>query len=352
MSHQNSNVYRTNNEQIFLINILNTMYNDNLVQINNLQESNSQIRNLLVQILTNGTAQRLFVGNNSPSSQQHSPQHQRNRGNSISERRPRENGITSEEYRNPRLYQQQAGRRLSVNTQPQFFDFIGEYNVPLATLPLNMRRGSSSDPQTVDIGQLIQSFLQPIEVRPTPAQIETATRRVQYCDIVSPQNTSCPISMEEFGDNDVVTVIRHCSHIFNTEQITNWFTSNCRCPVCRYDIREYNSNVSSEFYQSQPTVDVSFNAGLERSEEQGTEEIQPPRQTNSLYESLRSDIIHLYNNRNYREDSRPAQNFSGNNNPLDAYVNRLLNIDISGNNPSNTETVNLVVSNILNMINR
>ena len=24
-------------------------------------------------------------------------------------------------------------------------------------------------------------------------------------------------------------------------EIHNWFSSNCRCPVCRYDIREYRS---------------------------------------------------------------------------------------------------------------
>jgi hypothetical protein len=26
--------------------------------------------------------------------------------------------------------------------------------------------------------------------------------------------------------------------------------SHCNCPVCRYDIRDYNSNASSEFFQS------------------------------------------------------------------------------------------------------
>ena len=47
-----------NNETLFLVNILNTMYNDNLRQINNLtstlsnlNNSNNQIRDLLVQLL-------------------------------------------------------------------------------------------------------------------------------------------------------------------------------------------------------------------------------------------------------------------------------------------------------------
>jgi hypothetical protein len=46
--------------------------------------------------------------------------------------------------------------------------------------------------------------------------------------------------MDDFNDNDMVTVIRHCGHTFHTENIMNWFRSNSRCPVCRYDIRDYN----------------------------------------------------------------------------------------------------------------
>jgi hypothetical protein len=45
-------------------------------------------------------------------------------------------------------------------------------------------------------------------------------------------------------------VIRFCGHIFNTEQLNTWFRSNCRCPVCRYDIRRYNTTASSEFFNS------------------------------------------------------------------------------------------------------
>ena len=42
----------------------------------------------------------------------------------------------------------------------------------------------------------------------------------------------------------MVTVIRFCGHIFSTGSLNTWFTTNCRCPVCRYDIRNYNSNNS------------------------------------------------------------------------------------------------------------
>ena len=56
MSNSSSS-YDLNNEQLLLINILNTMYNDNIRQIYNcndtislLNQTNTQIRNLLFQI--------------------------------------------------------------------------------------------------------------------------------------------------------------------------------------------------------------------------------------------------------------------------------------------------------------
>ena len=68
--------------------------------------------------------------------------------------------------------------------------------------------------------------------------------------------------MDDFNDNDMVTVIRHCGHIFHTEHLMNWFRSNCRCPVCRYDIRDYN-NTSSEYFNSPGTTIDSSNNNLE-----------------------------------------------------------------------------------------
>ena len=86
---------------------------------------------------------------------------------------------------------------------------------------------------------LFYNFWDPIEIYPTQTQIETATRIVRFGDIVSPLNTSCPISLEPFNENSHVSVIRYCNHIFNRNDLNLWFNSNCRCPVCRYDIREY-----------------------------------------------------------------------------------------------------------------
>jgi hypothetical protein len=90
----------------------------------------------------------------------------------------------------------------------------------------------------------LSSFFDPVSVFPSSIQLDRALRQVYYRDIVSPLNNSCPISLERFTDDETVTVIRHCNHIFRSDEINNWFRSSCRCPVCRYDIRgSYTSDL-------------------------------------------------------------------------------------------------------------
>ena len=84
---------------------------------------------------------------------------------------------------------------------------------------------------------LLESFMEPVEIRPTQEQIDSATMRVKYGEISRPGNTTCPISLDTFLDEDDVIVIRHCGHIFKPTEFDTWFSSNCRCPTCRYDIR-------------------------------------------------------------------------------------------------------------------
>jgi len=103
------------------------------------------------------------------------------------------------------------------------------------------------------ITNMISNFLEPIEIYPTLSQIESATRVARYGDIVSPLNTACPISLENFNEDDRVLIIRHCNHIFSNNSLISWFRSNCRCPVCRYDIRNYPSEYPNN------TTDISGN---------------------------------------------------------------------------------------------
>jgi len=76
-------------------------------------------------------------------------------------------------------------------------------------------------------------------VRPTERQITDATQLINYSENETYNNTSCPITMEEFDDGEQICQIKHCGHNFREDALRNWFRTNVRCPVCRYDIRDY-----------------------------------------------------------------------------------------------------------------
>jgi hypothetical protein len=96
----------------------------------------------------------------------------------------------------------------------------------------------------------------PVIVRPTDEQIQNASVLIRYGDIENPNAEYCPISLDEFNDDDQVRQIIHCGHIFHPTQFQRWFESNTRCPICRYDIRNYvpssrnTNNESQEQTQS------------------------------------------------------------------------------------------------------
>jgi len=191
------------NEYTEIINILNNMYNDNNRQIQSLTESNNEIRNILTNILYSNNSIR-----------------QNNNTNiNLFNRLINDMGINSRFFNTPNIVDNQI------------------YNIFNTT----QYRTTNLTPST----NWVQNFFEPVEIYPTQTQIEIATRRVMYNDIISPVNVSCPITLEPFNDNDIVTLIRHCGHIFNSENLNTWFRSNSKCPVCRYDIRNYNANSSS-----------------------------------------------------------------------------------------------------------
>ena len=173
-----------------LVNTLMNMYSSNARQIENLQQANIGIRNDITTIL-------LRIINNNNNNNTHSNNHNNNSSHS-------NNNSNS--------------RRLRSHDNNQRENISSTFN------------------------SVFQSFFEPIQIFPTPTQIENAVRIARFSDIVRPINNSCPIILERFNDNDNVSVIRNCNHIFNTSALNSWFTSNCRCPVCRYDIRNYNAS--------------------------------------------------------------------------------------------------------------
>ena len=233
----NMNNMNISNEHLLLINILNTMYNDNNRQIQNLNNQNNQIISIITDILHVPSSNNRQNNNNHNSNRRQNSREQGNRQNN------RNNNFGSI-FLNNRQYIIDDVQRLDLPSQ---FPSVAGTGIE-GRLCGNYRdaasRGAARD-AVGNLADLYQRFFDPVVIYPTASQIETATRRVLYRDIVTPINSSCPISMENFNDNETVTIIRQCGHIFNNDELATWFQSNCRCPVCRYDIRNFNRNISS-----------------------------------------------------------------------------------------------------------
>lgn len=119
-----------------------------------------------------------------------------------------------------------------------------------------------------DITNFLTTFLNSsVTVRPSQEQINNASRLVRYSDISNPNSTSCVISLEPFESNDNVIQLHHCGHIFFPDQFNQWFSNHVRCPVCRHDIRNYNTTNtnttntinSTNTVESPLTLDLSNN---------------------------------------------------------------------------------------------
>ena len=138
-------------------------------------------------------------------------------------------------------------RRNRDSEQNIFYDYNNPINPSiyldnLANYRNQFRNRSSSPLLSSDMSGLLSNFLNStVIVRPTNQQIENASRLVSYGEIQNPNSEACPISLERFNPNDEVRQINHCGHIFLPNEFNEWFHTNVRCPVCRYDIRNGNT---------------------------------------------------------------------------------------------------------------
>ena len=258
----NTNNMNISNEHLLLINILNTMYNDNNRQIQNLADQNNQIISIITDILHVPSS-----SNNQNTNRQQNTNRRQNNRDQGNRQNNRNNNLGSI-FLNSRQYiiddiqrvnllssfPSLAGTGIEGRLCGNYRDAVAEEDAVRTTARDAASRGAAAREAAGNLADLYQRFFDPVVIYPTASQIETATRRVLYRDIVTPINSSCPISMDNFNDNETVTIIRQCGHIFNSDELTTWFQSNCRCPVCRYDIRNFNRNTYSSNNQERNTA--------------------------------------------------------------------------------------------------
>ena len=98
----------------------------------------------------------------------------------------------------------------------------------------------------------------------TREEIATATRTYGYtADLALHRDSSanvCPISLDQFQVGDVVCEIVGCGHIFKRPSLMNWLRRNSRCPVCRYELRDFLDRQSESSVANNTDVsDISQN---------------------------------------------------------------------------------------------
>jgi len=143
-----------------------------------------------------------------------------------------------------------------------------------------------------------ENTLQDVIVRPTQEQIANATEIVNFDESSSNNNTNCPITLEPFITGEQVCRIKHCSHLFKQSALNNWFRRNVRCPVCRYDIREYiNEDEEETIEESEYSeiVEELLNESIQR-ESQSQNQNQNQTNHNSFTRNLTSAIRGFINN--------------------------------------------------------
>ena len=139
-------------------------------------------------------------------------------------------------------------------------------------------------------------FLQPVAILPSQEQINNAIRVVRYSTINEPLNNTCPITTETFENDQDVTQIIYCGHVFTTQPLLNWFQSSVRCPLCRYDIRNYSVNERNRYDSRAGEHDATNrDVGNQSSTQEQSESNNPYHRNNSsslstIYSTSSSEI--------------------------------------------------------------
>jgi len=82
-----------------------------------------------------------------------------------------------------------------------------------------------------------ETHYEDVIVTPSTDQVRRATDIFSF--MPTSTETVCPITQEPIERGEEVCRIIHCGHLFKHSAIRSWFQRNVRCPVCRYDIREF-----------------------------------------------------------------------------------------------------------------
>ena len=99
-------------------------------------------------------------------------------------------------------------------------------------------------------------------------------------------------TLDEFNEGDILCRIIKCQHTFREPAIKNWFRTNVRCPVCRFDIRDYVEEEQEEIERHvQAPVQVHAPVQVQAQDENIIRPIQSNNQ--NLSNTITSNIANI-----------------------------------------------------------
>jgi len=131
---------------------------------------------------------------------------------------------------------------------------------------------------------------------PSSADINHATREVLFSTLENPINNVCPISRENFTEDQTVIQIIHCGHIFSRDDLRTWLLSSAHCPMCRYDIRNYRTRINAVRERRRQSAPSSNNVTETNMNNQSVSSTQAMDQITNL---ISNDILHQIGSNNY-----------------------------------------------------
>ena len=316
------------NDSIFrnLSNNMNSNLNSNL-------NSNNMNSNLNSNLNSNNNS----YNNNNNNNYSNNNTYSNNNNDSIfSNLRPRSrsninNFNTRTNYRTTQRQQQQqqqqeqrqshrASRSYNTRNHEDLDVNFNEYNL-FSPFTRNTGLFSNGFPDIFSgLGNTTFEGLTPVVIRPTNRQINNSTEVIRFDSINDPQNITCPITQERFENDEFVRKIKYCGHLYKDQSLLTWFATNVRCPLCRYDIRTYQSGFNLN-------VDTSHNTLNETNEPTNSAE-------NSENDNEPSNSVE-----NSENDSEPS-NSSRNNLNSPILLRRTISHDSTINDASNNSIDN------------
>ena len=138
------------------------------------------------------------------------------------------------DIRDVRNQRGQATPQPSVATERQ--QFVPTNPPRPTTTPITPIIRRSTVPFTGFVPSFLQSQTQ-TQTLITQEQMDEFTENIVY-NIHEPQcvNSTCPITLEDFQEDEELIMLRRCSHAFRPMAIRQWFRTDTRCPLCRQHV--------------------------------------------------------------------------------------------------------------------